>query len=472
MSGILFITGSRGFIGKALVSRLLATGRWQIRALTHSIEQGDNSPSGLTFVLGDLCDPVTYRSSLKGVDTVIHLAAVTGKAAPDEYEQTNVEGTKSLLWTCKEAGVGRFVHVSTIAATYPDQRHYHYAQSKARTEALVRESGIPYTIIRPTVVIGSGSQIWRTLSSIAKLPVIPLPNGGRVQLQPIDVDDLVKGVELVLSKDRFEGEALDLGGPNPISFADFMRAIHQACYGKEPFFISFPLAPIRWLLAFVEPVLRPILPVTAGQLALFANNSTASSNWLHDVLKERMHSVEETIATLVANKASLNNRSTAKGSTAIARCDLATIDRECDVFTRYLVSQPPTDYIHKQYEMAVLARDLANDAEFAAFDRRTLRFARRNIFFTRVADAYCAIFHRHGVLRRKLILLLAILEHTTPTAARFDWPKNRGSIGVATNLLLLGMSFGLSLLAGIFLLLPSHLFSRNQAERTLEESEK
>ena len=54
------------------------------------------------------------------------------------------------------------------------------------------------------------------------------------------------------------------------------------------------------LLAFVEPVLRPILPVTAGQLALFANDSTASPNWLHDRLKERMHSVEETIATLVS----------------------------------------------------------------------------------------------------------------------------------------------------------------------------
>ena len=123
-------------------------------------------------------------------------------------------------------------------------------------------------------------------------------------------------------------------------------------------------------------------------------------------------------------KNSLGNRATAECSTTIAPCDLATIDRECAVFTRYLVGQPHTDYIHKQYEMAVLARDLANDAEFAAFDRRTLNFARRNVFFTRVTDAYCAIFHRHGVLRRKLILLLAILEHAAPTADRFDRPKN------------------------------------------------
>jgi NADH dehydrogenase len=466
MPETLFITGSSGFIGKQLVSRLLATGLWQIRVLIRRpTERGDNLPSGQ--VVGDLCDVEAYTSSLKGVDTVVHLAAITGKATIREYEQTNFEGTKILLQACKAAGVKRFLYVSTIATTYPDQRYYPYAQSKARAEVLVRESGIPYTIIRPTVVIGSGSPIWRTLSGIAKLPVVPLPSGGRVQLQPIDVGDLVQGIELVVSEGRFRGEILDLGGPSPISFTDFMRATHKAFYGKDPFFIYFPLAPIRSLLAFMEPMLHRILPVTAGQLASFANNSTASPNWLQDVLKGQMRSVEETIATLVTKKISLANRATVEGSSAVAPGDVATINRECEVFAHYLIGQPPTDYIREQYEMATLARDLANDSKFIAFDRTTLRFARRSVFFTRVADAYCAIFHRRGILRRKLILLLAILEHAAPTAARFDSPMNRGLVGIATNVLLLAVSFGLSLLAGIFLLLPSHLFRRNQAKRML-----
>ena len=151
---------------------------------------------------------------------------------------------------------------------------------------------------------------------------------------------------------------------------------------------------------------------------------------------------------LQKKQASLNDG--AEGSTAIASCDLVIIDRECEVFSRYLVDQPPTAYIHRQYEMAVLARDLANEAELAPFDRRTLGLARRNVFFTRVADAYCAIFHPHGVLRRKLILLLAILEHAPPTATLFDRPKIRGTIGVATNLLLLGMKFRFAVAVGHF----------------------
>jgi nucleoside-diphosphate-sugar epimerase len=473
MQEMLFITGSRGFIGKPLVSRFLETGLWQIRVLVRRpTEQDDHPARGLDFVVGDICDAESYRSDLEGVDTVIHLAALTGEASPREYERTNWEGTRTLLRACGAVGVKRFLHVSTIAAGYPDQRYYPYAQSKARAEALVRESGIPYCIVRPTIVIGSASPIWRQLSRIAKLPVVPLPNGGRVKLQPIDVNDLVQGIELAISDRRFEGETLDLGGPDVISFAEFMRAIRRAFYGKEPHFISFPLAPVRSLVASMEPVLRPVLPVTAGQLALFANEGTASPNWLHDKLKERMHSMEETIATLVAETRSLGKRATAEGSTDIAPCDVTTIRRECNVFTSYLVSQQPTDYVYKQYEMAVLARNLANDDEFAAFDGKTLRLARRNVFFTRVADAYCAIFHRHGVLRRKLILLLAILEHAAPTAARFDRPKNRGYVGIASNLLILSMSFGLSLLAAIFLLLPFHIYWRSHARRTLDGSER
>jgi hypothetical protein len=173
---------------------------------------------------------------------------------------------------------------------------------------------------------------------------------------------------------------------------------------------------------------------------------------------------------LQKKQASLNDG--AEGLTAIASCDLIIIDRECEVFSRYLVNQPPTAYIHRQYEMAVLARDLANEAELAPLDRSTLGLARRNVFLTRVADAYCAIFHPHGVLRRKLILLLAVLEHSPPTAALFDRPKVRGPIGITTNLLLLGLNFALLLLLGILLLLPSHLFRRKQGKRTSEQSEK
>jgi hypothetical protein len=290
---------------------------------------------------------------------------------------------------------------------------------------------------------------------MAKLPVIPLPNGGRVRLQPICVEDLVDGIELVLCEGRFEGEALDLGGPTPISLADFLRTTHRAFYGKEPLIFPLPLGPLRALLALAEPLLLPLLPVTAGQLAIFANDSTVCPNWLHDRLKPIMRSTEDTIVTLVSKTASVHLKTATRAPIALAPVDL---DRECEIFSRYLVSQQPTAYIRKEYKAALIARDLANDGDFSAFDRRTLRLARHNVLFARFADAYCALFHRQGVLRRKLVLLLAILEHTAPTATRFDAPKSRGRVGVSVNLFLAGIDFGLSMIMGVLLLLPFHLF--------------
>jgi NADH dehydrogenase len=466
MATVLFITGAGGYIGTRLIFKLQATGIYEIRALLRRPVAYSKQTAGVDFVIGDVGNAEGYRASLRGADIVVHLAAVTGKAAPSVYEQANVEATKILLDACKEASVGRFLYVSTIAATYADQRHYNYAQSKNRAERLVRESGIPYAIVRPTVVLGRDSPIWQTFRHIAELPIIPLPNGGQARLQPICVDDLVAGIELALLEGRFEGDALDLGGPAPLSFAEFITLTRRALYGGEPRFIRFPLAPVRMILALAEPLLRPILPVTAGQLTMFANDGIVSSNWLHDKLKPLMRNTADTVAALVETSSGLPHGATKSKPVAVQR---ATLARECRVFSRYLASQEPTAYIREQYQAAAVARELANPEEFSSFDRKTLWLARQSIVLTHLADTYCVVFHRNGALRRKLILLLAILEHTAPTANRFDRSTNRGSISVTAHLLRAGLVFGLSLIVATILFLPLQIASQKDVDRKPEK---
>ena len=186
-----------------------------------------------------------------------------------------------LLQACKAAGARRFLHVSTIAAGYADQSYYPYAKTKARAEALVRESGLDFAIVRPTLVLGEKSPIWNTLLKIAKLPLIPLPEGSRsVLVQPIHVNDVVRGIELLLESGNFRGEVLELGGPRPLPFREFLGLIQEALRGEPGRIIRVPIAPIRALLAAMEPALRQQMPVTAGQLAVFANDSVPSGNWL------------------------------------------------------------------------------------------------------------------------------------------------------------------------------------------------
>ena len=280
MSESVFVTGATGFIGKALVRRLLAAGTYSIKALVRHVPE--HKSNDLSWVGGNLLDAKTYQSSLRNVDTVIHLAAATGRASRYEHELTNVEGTRRLLEAAQSAGVQRFVHISTIAVTFRDQRWCPYARTKKRAETIVRESGIPSIILRPTIVLGEVSPIWRWLKRVASCSIIPIPNGGRVLVQPILVTDLVYGIEQALSRGQFRGETLDLGGPSPVPFAEFVRAIHRGLRGKEPWLLPVPLLPFRAALGLLEPTAHPILPITAGQLAIFANDSTVTPNWLYD----------------------------------------------------------------------------------------------------------------------------------------------------------------------------------------------
>src|SRR5262249_32728374 len=136
-------------------------------------------------------------------------------------------------------------------------------------------------ILRPTLVLGEMSPIWITLRKIAKLAVVPLPEGAHsVLVQPIHVNDVVRGIELVLESGRLEGEIFELGGPRPLPLRELLRLTQKALRGQSGRLLRVPLEPIRALLAAIEPAVRPLMPVTAGQLAVFANDSVPSENWL------------------------------------------------------------------------------------------------------------------------------------------------------------------------------------------------
>src|SRR6185436_7939692 len=135
MGQSIFVTGAGGFIGQSLLARLCARSDFSAKALMRR-PAPQNSSQTYRPVIGDLLAPESYRAELAGCDTVVHLAAATGKASPRLYEEVNVEGTRRLLEACKAAGVRRFLYMSTIAAGYPDKRHYAYAITKRKAEAL------------------------------------------------------------------------------------------------------------------------------------------------------------------------------------------------------------------------------------------------------------------------------------------------------------------------------------------------
>jgi nucleoside-diphosphate-sugar epimerase len=279
----LVITGANGFIGRHLLARLATLGHSDVVALARDASSLTNTLSSVQqwrsewrALSCDLTRDVLPIGEIARDSVVLHMAAATGKMSPAAMRRVNVEGTQRVLDGARTARAAHFVYVSSIAAGFDDRSWYHYAETKREAERLVSAGGLPYSIVRPTMVFGNGSAVGTALDSLAtgKAPIVL--GSGKVQTQPVHVDDVTS---LLLALSRAEpagGDVLELGGADRLTMGRLLAAI-RASHGLSPrSVVPIPLGAVRALLGIVEPIARPLLPVTAGQLAAFVNDSSAA----------------------------------------------------------------------------------------------------------------------------------------------------------------------------------------------------
>ncbi len=295
-----FLTGASGFLGRHLLRRLSGKGAPGLVCLSRNLSASPERNA--SWVRGSLADPAPWRAALRGAAAVVHLAAVTGKAAPGEFRRANVEGTRALIEACQAEGVRRFCLVSTIAAGYPDVHAYPYAQSKREAEELVRQSGLAWAIVRPTIVLGPRSPLWRSLAGLAKLPLVPAFGGGRARIQPIHAADVAEALAVWVEDPSLDGALHELGGPEVLTFGEFLLKAHAVLTGSPGRLLPLPARRLIGLLWALERPLRPLLPLTAGQLHAFAYDSTAEAGVLWERLKASMRGVDAMLAELCGHK--------------------------------------------------------------------------------------------------------------------------------------------------------------------------
>jgi NADH dehydrogenase len=248
-----------------------------VRCLTRRPDALDPSlpwNAGWRRVAGDLHDPAQYTAAVPSGGVIVHLAGTVGKHRHAEFQRGNVDATRCLLSAARDAGAGHFVQVSSIAATYPDDARSPYGWSKREAERSVSSSGLSWTILRPTMVFGAGSANFAALARLASLPIPCVFGSGRVEVQPIDVDD-VAAIIADAAVERWPDETVEAGGPDRVTMETLLRSI-RASRGHAPRpFVHLPLDLARSALSIAEPLLFPLLPFTAGQLAAFAYPSCA-----------------------------------------------------------------------------------------------------------------------------------------------------------------------------------------------------
>jgi nucleoside-diphosphate-sugar epimerase len=435
----IFVTGGSGFVGRRLLPELRKLGR-PVFALDRSgslaaMPEAD----GITVVTGDLLDPAVYRAALSSCDVVVHLAATTGAASATEHHRVNAHGTEVLLGECRAAGVTKILFVSSIATTFPANAGYHYADAKRRAEDAVSQSGLRFTILRPTVIGGPGSPNLKALEKLALLPFIVLPGSGRARVQPIDVNDVARSIADWVRRDTYANEVVELGGPKVLTMEAHLQEIRRSRTGRTGKVVRVPLPLLSVPLRVAEAVgLGRWLPVTAGQLSSFRFDGVTADH------------------RLGAGPGSHPSAGSGWPEPAEGQGrDYTTLAGECRVFARYLLGCDADAYVIDQY--AAANASLGGLSPASRFDSALLGFARMSPLFARLADSYASLFCRTAALRKRLVLLLAILEtrapfhHTIDRAVGGATPLLLGRLSIATALALV------SLMAGTLILAPTRV---------------
>lgn len=254
------VTGASGFIGTALIPRLLAAGHVP-RLIVRQVPSTALSPH-VEVVQGDLTSPDTLRAGLSGADAVIHLGAATsvGRLDPVLAHQVNVGGATALIEACRAVGCRRVVVFSTQHVYLP--RCGTYGRTKRIADILFVTSGLDVTILRPSLVYGSGSRgVFVKLAQLVRaLPVIPVIGPGTWHLRPVHLDDLVALIVQVLARPDVSGRTYDVGGPERITYNDFLSAI-CAALGRPCRRVHIPL-PCGFAMAWLCERLLSKPPIT------------------------------------------------------------------------------------------------------------------------------------------------------------------------------------------------------------------
>ncbi len=282
---MILITGATGYIGRHLVSRLVAQGE-RPRCLVRNIKRASSIlPAGtLEFVQGDTTSPASLETAVQGVDTIVHAAFITAdqkQSAGNHYQETNVQGTANLVEAAKKAGVKRIIVISGLG-TKPDKPGS-YMQGRYLAEKMVKESGLDWTIIQPSVLFGKDAPFIKGLTDLIRTaPVVPLIGGGKVMFQPIYVEDVVTVIIKVLQEpERTKNKTYTIGGPAYYSFTQVIDALLQAMHKKR---IKVPTpTPLVGIGAAVMEAVLPKPPLTKAAMTLFTFDNTTD---LHSVERD------------------------------------------------------------------------------------------------------------------------------------------------------------------------------------------
>jgi len=269
---MILVTGATGFIGRALVRQLSATGQ-QVRVLLRPSPRSPRLPKGVPVEVSvvSLNDERGVRAALRGVDEIYHLASAAAQGRQGSLLKTDIEGTRTLAQIAASADIKRLVFLSHLGADRASAFPVH--KSKGIAEEHIRRSGVPYTIIRSSIVFGPEDGFTTDISQIIKLApgFVPIPGDGRTLLQPLWVEDLVTALIWTLGNPDTINQTYEVGGGEYLTLRQIMETLMTVTHTRRTL-VSLPPPYMRALIVMLDSVAR---------------NFSASTYWIDYVAVNR-----------------------------------------------------------------------------------------------------------------------------------------------------------------------------------------
>lgn len=218
----ILLTGATGTVGAAVLRRL-TTQTEPVRCLVRDPRRLGAQRVRVQIALGDLADPGSFRNALRGVDTVIHLAASTRDQQRGSIEELDAMATLRLVRAAERSGVRRFMFFSAIGASL--QSPTRFLRAKALARQVVEGSELETTVFAPSIVYAPGEAWLTLLARFSYLPAIPVAGRGRALFQPIWAEDVADCVVAALGRTGAgDGDrSFDLAGPETLSYESIVR---------------------------------------------------------------------------------------------------------------------------------------------------------------------------------------------------------------------------------------------------------
>jgi len=284
MSQRVLVTGATGFVGRHVV-RQLHEDNFFVKILVR--KDSDRTPIEGAYddaAIGDVRDAASLRKACENVDAVVHLVGIRKQVGDQKFDDVVVEGTRKLVEAARASGtVKKIVLQSALGTRAEANNDYH--RTKYEAEQVVARSGIPYTIFRPSFILGKDAGLLREFENLLKMPLLPLPGGFKTRAQPVYVKDLAQMFSLALREKHTDGQTYEVGGPDVCTMKDLLDHVKEKKGYKFRFMPPVPIVLVQ-PGAYLMDLVLPNPPVTPTELKMMKTANTLSGGALARLEKD------------------------------------------------------------------------------------------------------------------------------------------------------------------------------------------